>query len=173
MIDSAAEIFPPVAPEHELDAPPWLRVESTMMVTARMIRVAYDQALAPLGLNLTSGSLLAYVAEHGPITQTALAERLGIGRAAVGTLIDRLQTRGLVERLADSDDRRVWLVTSTPAGSTTANGIAEIDKGVRATLRTGISREERQLLASLLLRLQANLAKAADLSSSHPNGEQT
>ena len=35
---------------HELDAPPWLRVESTLMATARAIRQGYDHRFEPLGL---------------------------------------------------------------------------------------------------------------------------
>jgi hypothetical protein len=32
---------------HELDSPPWLRVESTLMATARLVRTAFDARLAP------------------------------------------------------------------------------------------------------------------------------
>lgn len=142
---------------HELDASPWLRVESTLMSTARLIREAYDEALKPLDLNLTNASLLAYVVEHGDMTQTALAERLGIGRAAAGSVIDRLEKKGLVERLADPVDRRVWLVAATDDGKEVAAEIARIDESVRRRLRLGIDRHERQLLAKLLLRMQRNL----------------
>ncbi len=83
---------------HELDSPPWLRVESTLMATARLVRVAFDTRLAPLDLNLTQASLIGYVNEFGASTQTDLADHLGIGRAAIGSVIDRLQARGLVER---------------------------------------------------------------------------
>ena len=151
---------------HELDAPPWLRVESTLMATARLIREAYDKALAPLSLNLTTASMLAYVAERGPTTQTVLADRMGIGRAAAGTAIDRLESRGLVERRPDSEDRRVWLVTVTDTGVTVAADIASIDGQVRSRLRRDVSREDRQMLASLLVRLQHNL-----ISPNQPNGE--
>ena len=66
--------------EHELDAPPWLRVESTLMATARAIRVAYDQRLAVYELNLSQASVLAYLNESGPLTQT----QLPISSASVG-----------------------------------------------------------------------------------------
>ena len=32
---------------HELDSPPWLRVESTLMATARLVRTAFDARLEP------------------------------------------------------------------------------------------------------------------------------
>ena len=76
---------------HELDSPPWLRVESTLMATARLVRTAFDVRLAPLDLNLTQASLLGYIADFGATTQTQLADRLAIGRAAIGSVIDQLE----------------------------------------------------------------------------------
>jgi len=147
---------------NELDAPPWLRVESTLMATARLVREAFDARLTPLGLNLTQASLIGYVAEFGPTTQTHLADRLGIGRAAIGSTIDRLQTRGLVERHPDPLDRRVWRVDITDRGRELAAEVAEVDEVLRGELRHGIGREERQALSWVLTRLQQNLVSAID-----------
>ncbi len=146
-------------PKHELDAPPWQRVESTLMATARAIRDVYDASFAALDLNLTQASLLVFVQESGPLRQTQLARRLGLGRAATGTTVDLLERRGLVERQADPQDRRAWLVTITSAGKDLVEPINAIDREVRAELRHEISRAERQQLARLLLRLQGNVAR--------------
>jgi DNA-binding MarR family transcriptional regulator len=145
-------------PDHELDAPPWLRVESTVMAAARQIRCLYDQRFAELELNLSQASLLAYIGEFGALTQTALAERLGLGRAATGTVIDQLESRQLVERMPDPTDRRVWLIAITDDGRALVEQITAIDEVVRSSLRAGITKQERQQLASLLVRLQQNLA---------------
>lgn len=142
---------------HELESPPWLRVESTLMAAAGQIRQAYDRAYEPLSLNLTQASLLAFVDEFGAKTQTYLAERLNLGRAATGTTIDQLEQRGLVERQNDPEDRRVWLVAVTAPGKELVAQILEIDKVVRAELRSGITRAERQELADVIVRLQRNL----------------
>jgi DNA-binding MarR family transcriptional regulator len=144
--------------EHELDAPPWRRVEATLMATSRGIRRAYDARLGETGLNLSEASLLAYVKEYGASTQTQLAERLALGRAAVGSVIDALESKGLVTRRPDSTDRRVWLVSVTPEGSGVADRVVAIDAQFRDDLRTGITREERRQLADMLLRLQENIS---------------
>lgn len=130
------------------------------MATARLMREAYDRALLELGLNLTEASLLAYVVESGPMKQTLIADHLGIGRAAAGNVIDRLERRSLVERRSDENDRRVWLVAPTDAGSELAARVTEIDVHLRQRLRLGIDRHERQMLANLLVRLQRNLVAA-------------
>jgi DNA-binding MarR family transcriptional regulator len=154
-------------PGHELDAPPWLRVESTLMATAHAIRSAYDARLAPLGLNLSVASLLAYIRDFGPVTQTRAAEHLDQGRAVTGTQVDKLQALGLVERLPDPDDRRVWRVAITDAGRALADRIDEVDTVLRAELRDGISRADRQTLAGLLVRLQHNLHRSTLTTRPH------
>lgn len=157
---------------HELDASPWMRVESTLMATAGMMRDTYDHALEPLGLNLTDASLLAYVVESGPLKQTLIADHLGIGRAAAGNVIDRLQKRELVERHADDNDRRVWLVAPTAAGKELAAEVTAVDVHLRHDLRLGIDRHERQMLATLLVRLQRNLLSASARDDHSPRSSQ-
>lgn len=148
--------------EHELDSPPWLRVESTLMATANAIHRAYDARLADLGLTLSLASLLSYVADFGPVNQTRTAEHLGQGRAVTGNQIDRLEGCGWVERRPDPADRRVWLIAITPAGATVAASIAEIDRVLRAELRDGINRADRQTLAATLVRLQQNVHRSLE-----------
>jgi MarR family transcriptional regulator for hemolysin len=146
--------------KHELDAPPWLRVESTLMSAARGIRRAYDLRLEELGLNLSEAILLAYTEEAGPLMQADLAKHMGVGRAAMGSLIDALENRGWVERRPKPGDRRVWLVAITPSGEQAASQVSKIDETLRIELREGISRRERRELNQLLNRLRENVRKA-------------
>ncbi|HEB90492.1 MAG TPA: MarR family transcriptional regulator [Deltaproteobacteria bacterium] len=144
--------------EHELDAPPWKRVESTLMAMARAIRQAYEDRFARLDLNLAQASMLAFLFESGPRSQSRLAAQLGMGRASAGLVVSALEKRGLVERRPDPADGRTRLVALRPAGEALVRPILEIDEILRSELRTGISRAERQRLAALLLRLQDNLS---------------
>jgi DNA-binding MarR family transcriptional regulator len=132
------------------------------MATANAIRDAYDSRLAPLGLTLSVASLLSYICEFGPVSQTRAAEHLGQGRAVTGTHVDKLEAAGLVARHPDPADRRVWLVGVTDTGRRLAVSIADVDRVLRDELRDGISRADRQTLAALLLRLQQNLHRAGE-----------
>lgn len=154
---------------HELDAPPWRRVESTITATASDLRTLYDGRFAPLDLTLSLASLLCYVDDFGPVTQTRAADHLRQGRAVTGTQIDRLEARGLIERLPDANDRRVWLVQLTDAGRALAKQAIEIDVVVRQELRAGISRAERQALAKVLVRLQQNISTALAATTEYPD----
>jgi MarR family transcriptional regulator for hemolysin len=89
-----------------------------------------------------------------------LADQLGIGRAQIGSIVDRLESRGAVRRQPSPTDRRVWLVEITDVGRDLAARVNEIDEVLRAELRRGIGREERQALAWVMTRLQQNLRSA-------------
>lgn len=152
---------------HELDSPPWQRVDGTIMATARAIRKAYDRALSDLGLSLPEASLLAFIAETEPHTQAQLAARLGIGRAALGDRVDHLEQMDAIERRPHSTDRRVWLVHLTPKGREYVDSINEIDRQLREQLRRGINRSEREQLAHTLTRLKRNV-DALDAEAQSP-----
>ena len=145
---------------HALNTPPWQRVETTMMSAARDIRAAYDHCFEPLELTLSQASAIGYVHENGPMTQTQLAAALVLGKAATGSLVDQLEARGLVQRVPNPDDRRVWLVENTDDGSAMAVRIVDVDRQLRARLRVGISSAERRQLADLLMRMSANAQDA-------------
>ncbi len=149
---------------HELDTPPWRRVESTIISAANDIRALYDSRYAELDLTLSLAMLLCYLADFGPVSQSHAADHLRQGRAVTGTQVDKLEARGLVERIADPGDRRVWLVQLTADGKELAAQAIEIDVVVRRQLRAGIPREDRHTLANLLLTLQSNIANATNPS---------
>ena len=132
------------------------------MATSRAMRRAYDNRLAGVGLKLSEAYLLAHVHHHGPMTQTQLAEGLGIGRAATGALVDALERKGLVERSAYAGDRRVWLVATTPQATPVVDEVVAVDTAVRQQLWTGVSPAERRQLSETLQRIQGNLAAILD-----------
>ena len=149
----------------ELDAPPWRRVETTLLATARQITRAYNDGFADLGLNLTTATILVYVEEFGPATQTQIADHLGHGRAATDSSIDRLVPEQLVERLPNPADRRVWLISLTDKSIPMLNTIASVDTRIRDGLRSGITRNQRHDLAAVLEHIQVNLADLDRLSN--------
>jgi MarR family transcriptional regulator for hemolysin len=143
---------------HELDAPPWSRVEGTLLSTARSMRRAYDRCLAEVGVHLTEASILAHLGSGGPLTQVELARRIGTSRARVGVHVDGLAAKGAVERRADPTDRRVWRVALTTSGHELWTRTIEIDQAVRRRLRAGTTAAERRQLDRLLACIDRNAA---------------
>jgi MarR family transcriptional regulator for hemolysin len=132
------------------------RVEIALVRAARAVRRAFDVRLASLGLTMSHASLLSFVRDLGPLTQRELADRMYVGKAAVGSFIDALEGRDLVRRYTDPSDRRVWRIKLTPAGDRLVAEFDHADAQLRTELRAGITRRERELLANLLLRLERN-----------------
>ena len=60
-----------------------------------------------------------HAAQRQPgLDQRTLAATIGFDTSTIGGVIDRLEKRGLIERLASPTDRRVRLLQVTPAGAT-------------------------------------------------------
>jgi DNA-binding MarR family transcriptional regulator len=144
--------------EPDVGALPRQTLESLLMASSRGLRRAYDILLAEHGVKTSEAYLLAHVHDQGPMTQTQLAEGLGLGRAATGALVDALERKGLVERSPDAGDRRVWLVASTASAAPVVREINAVGSALREQAWHGIGRAERRQLSDTLQRLQDNLA---------------
>ncbi len=93
-------------------------------------RCAVAQRVHHSGISLGHLQILWILQEHGPLPVSRLAGWLGIGVPNATGLLDRMEQRGLVERVRDADDRRVVLVRQTDLGRAT---VADVD-GWRAGL---------------------------------------
>ena len=92
---------------------------------------AYDDAVGrALGLGPADLRCLDWLAD-GPKAAGVLATATGLRPAATTALIDRLENKGLVERVPDETDRRRVLVRMTEAGarSTYAMYAPLVDEG--------------------------------------------
>ena len=143
----------------ELIAPPWSRVEWSIMLAARDIRRTFDEVFLDFDLNLSGVALMALLHEHGSLSQTTVGKCLGMGRASAGALIDDLETRKLVDRQANPRDKRVWLVGLTDEGKELAVQLEQRDLDLRDLFREGVTREERSQLADVLQKFRTNLNK--------------
>ena len=59
---------------------------------------------------------LLEVAEHGPTTATRIAQRVHLSASTVVGILDRLESKGLISRKRDRNDRRLVHVTVTASG---------------------------------------------------------
>ena len=83
-----------------------------MTRTARRLRQQAGTDLTP-----SLSAALATVEVRGPLTPSELAEIERVKRPTATKLLAKLAASGLVERTGDPADRRVSLVSISPAGS--------------------------------------------------------
>jgi MarR family transcriptional regulator, transcriptional regulator for hemolysin len=93
------------------------RFSDALHSTSRSWRQAVDRRLKYLGVSQASWMTIAIAAKaRSPLSQSELADKLGVEGATMVAMIDRLVKAGLVLREASTTDRRVKRVVLTPAG---------------------------------------------------------
>jgi len=85
-------------------------------------RLPADLASIPPGISLRAVKALYYIREQIP-NQGQLADLLGVSRADVTGITDRLEGKGLVSRVRSKADRRSTLVSPTQQGLVLADQI--------------------------------------------------
>jgi|SRR5215212_3794253 len=130
---------------------------------ARLVRTVADRKARAHGMTRAQWMILFRLRRQDGLTQRELAEVLEVEPITVGRLVDRLETRGLVERRADPRDRRVWRLHLTAAAPPV---LAELD-AIRVELDAEATRELppalREAAVDALLAMKRNLLAAGSL----------
>lgn len=122
-------------------------------VRRRMFRTALDSCnidISPLHFEI----MLLLGKENGTLKITEIGERLLIARAQMTRLIDKLVEAEMVERQADSADRRVTNIVLTNKGSAF---LEEHDGNIRKAIKeilSGLTEEDLNDLSAALERLR-------------------
>ena len=127
----------------------------------RKLNDAYDLSMKPLGLTRSQWRVVAYVSRTPGVSQTELAESIECSRMAITSLLDRMQSKGLVERREVENDRRVRAVFLTDKGSALVRQMNKTAVRVLEQVFAGTTPADRQQLQQLLETLKANSAEIA------------
>jgi DNA-binding MarR family transcriptional regulator len=80
------------------------------------LRCAGSQRLVRMGISMTHFHVLTLLRHHEAMPMGRLADILDASMSNATGIIDRMEERGLVERVRVPDDRRIVLVRPTQAG---------------------------------------------------------
>lgn len=114
----------------------------------------YEEAAAGHALTGAQARLLSLLSLE-PLPMRKLAQRLKCEPSNVTGIVDRLESRGLVERRPDPSDRRVKLAAATDEGRRVARSLRESLRFAREPL-AGLSERERVALRDALRRMLAS-----------------
>ena len=95
-------------------------VDSIVTELHRMIgslRCAGTGRMVKAGVSMTHLHILWVLEHHGDLAMSKLAEMLDVSLSNATGLVDRMEERGLVERVRVPDDRRVVLVRASAEGA--------------------------------------------------------
>jgi len=126
----------------------------------RALIAAELPVLAEQGISMW-GYIVLNALEDGPArTQAALAQAIGADKTRIIATFDELQQAGLITREPDPDDRRVRLLSITPAG-----------RQVQAAAQAAIQANENRVLARLPLSDREAFLRVAQVLSALPPEE--
>ena len=116
-------------------------------------RAIAERALASVGLGGKEFGALSVLVDEGPLSQQRLGERQGVDRTTMVAVVDELESRGLVERRRNPDDRRAYSLQATPPARGVLKQAAEAAKRAEDEFLAPIPAGERRRLKQLLQRL--------------------
>lgn len=97
-------------------------------------------------------SLIA-IHTHPGIDATRLSAVIAFDRSTLGNVIERLQSKGLIERKSDSEDKRVKLLTITKQGAALLREIMPAVDRAQARMLQPLKPADRKTLMALLAQL--------------------
>lgn len=115
-------------------------------------RASLPALAAELELSPAQCHLLNLIEPGRPIPMGQLAGALSCDASNVTGLVDRLESRGLIERRPSDEDRRVKVLSLTPLGARLRAALLERMTAPPANLAR-LSAEEQRALVRLLRRL--------------------
>src|ERR1700744_5629025 len=132
------------------------RFSDALHSTSRSWKQAVDRRLKYLGVSQASWMTIAIAAKaESPLSQSELADRLGVEGATMVAMVDRLVKAGLVAREASSTDRRIKRVVLTPAGVAIYEKVKTEADTLRKQLLAKMDAKKLQAATELLDNLRA------------------
>jgi DNA-binding MarR family transcriptional regulator len=113
----------------------------------------FAERLGVLELTPADAGILRLLRAEAGLSQQELAGRLRIHSSRLVAILDNLERRGFVERRANPDDRRLYSLHLTQGGEETLEKIGRVAREHQEALLFSLSGEERNTLATLLLRI--------------------
>lgn len=152
---------PPPVPPARVSA----GLERSFTQVARIfLRLDIPQDALPSGISIgrTGYWLLVRVSDVGPIRLSDLAESVELDLSTISRQIRDLVAAGLIARTPDPADGRAALLSLTEQGMAVLEAVSESRRRVLALAIAEWTDEERNALASGLLRLASGLKDARD-----------
>jgi DNA-binding MarR family transcriptional regulator len=119
---------------------------------SRKVSSYYDEALAPLGVNIGQFSLLRNIRKLEPVSLTDLAHRVELDRSTVGRNAKVLERMQLIA-IGHGDDQREAMLTITPRGHEILDQGAPLWDGVQDQIEARLGPEKTEQLRELLAAL--------------------
>jgi DNA-binding MarR family transcriptional regulator len=135
---------------------------------SNQIALLNHQVSAKVRLKDVDLDCLDLIAQHGPLTPSAIAQRAGLHPATMTGILDRLETNGWISRDRAATDRRAVLVSARPDR---VGELFELYSGMDGSMDdvlANYSEEQLELIADFLQRSTVAGGSAAATLAGEP-----
>ena len=137
---------------------------------ARFLRTVFDRRVRRLGLTRAQWLVLTRLHRRPGASQSELADMMEVEKASAGRMIDRLETKGWVERRAQEGDRRVNRIYLTPEAERVHKRIWRIAEATVDDALAGLTGREAAQLVKLLARVKGRLVAVVNGAAAPSTG---
>jgi len=135
---------------------------------ARLLRVDADKRARAHGMTRAQWGILIWLERQPGTSQKELAELLEVEPITVARLVDRLETRGMVERRPDPRDRRIWRLHLSLEAHIMLREINRQRADMADMVTSGIDEHNQTIMIEALVRMKATLTRDSHLSRRVP-----
>ena len=140
------------SPSHRLSDHALWALGRASLHAQRLVR----QHMTDAGVRTQHYHVLASLADDGEAAQATLADRIGLDRSDLVTLLDELEELEFLARRVDPADRRRKIVAITPAGERQLTAMDELIHAAETDLLKPLTAAERKTLLALLRRISGD-----------------
>lgn len=131
----------------------------------QLVVAFFSQELSDINITPVQYSSLQSICNNPGIDQGTLAKTIGFDTSTIGSVIDRLEARGLVSRTVSPGDKRVRLLTPTDDGRALLAAVIPPMLRSQQLFLEPLSKSER----TEFMRLMKVLVKSSNDLSAAPN----
>lgn len=126
---------------------------------ARLLRRSFDVRARVSEVTRPQWRVLVLLKRFDSSTQVNLADMLDVEPITLSRMVDRLQAAGLVERRADTSDRRMWRLHLTAEGEQKIEALRPTALALFDDALAGLDPAERLKLEAMLNIIRSNLTR--------------
>lgn len=138
---------------------------SLHMVMSQVMRLYFQRSYVLMDqMHLHPGQVPVVMAlsKYGGLSQRELSDKLTVRPSTMAVMLRRMERTGLVRRMPDRKDQRIFRVFLSEKGQTLVDQMRDMIENLDEECVSGFTREEVILLKRFMNQIRENLAKLCD-----------
>ncbi|MDG6997415.1 MAG: MarR family transcriptional regulator [Nitrososphaerota archaeon] len=130
-----------------------------VMSAYKAMRSSIAQELLKEGLTPPQFSVLRVLAKYGAMPASRISQEMLVTPPNITGVLDRLESKHLVKRVASEEDRRTTMIELTPEGKRLQGSVLKRYNEFMKEVLGEFTHEEQGTLRSLLLKLEGEIIR--------------